>query len=259
MTRAWSPAGAVTSARCSFAACRAPGRQVRVLDLNDADDRPDASSSSRATSATGPSSPRRSTASTSCINNVAQVPLARDPRAAPHCQRRRHDTPARGVPGRTVSRKVVHTSSSAVFGVPGVNPVLPTTVPKPSGGVRTRQARSRVGLPGGCRRWASTCRSFAPAPSLVTEGWASSGSCSTGSPTVRRRSSSVMARTATSSFTPMTLPTRASAPADAPVTAIYNVGTDRFGTMREALTNLCEHAGTGATVRSLPIGPTAWG
>ena len=67
-----------------------------------------------------------------------------------------------------------------------------------------------------------------------------------------------MARTATSSFTPMTSPTRASAPADATGHGIYNVGTDRFGTMREALTNLCEHAGTGATVRSLPIGPTGW-
>ena len=43
----------------------------------------------------------------------------------------------------------------------------------------------------------------------------------------------------------------------APGPAIFNVGTDRFGTMREALEHLCAHAGTGAEVRSLPAGPTA--
>jgi nucleoside-diphosphate-sugar epimerase len=36
---------------------------------------------------------------------------------------------------------------------------------------------------------------------------------------------------------------------------VFNVGTDRFGTMRETLDDLCAHAGTGATVRSLPAGP----
>jgi len=36
----------------------------------------------------------------------------------------------------------------------------------------------------------------------------------------------------------------------------YNVGTDRFGTLRDDLTALCAHAGTGARVRSLPVGPS---
>lgn len=38
--------------------------------------------------------------------------------------------------------------------------------------------------------------------------------------------------------------------------ATYNVGTDRFGTMREALEGLVRHAGTGSPVRSLPMAPT---
>jgi nucleoside-diphosphate-sugar epimerase len=38
---------------------------------------------------------------------------------------------------------------------------------------------------------------------------------------------------------------------------IFNAGTDRFGTMREALEHLCAHAGTGAEVRRLPAGPTS--
>jgi nucleoside-diphosphate-sugar epimerase len=45
--------------------------------------------------------------------------------------------------------------------------------------------------------------------------------------------------------------------ADSPGPAVFNAGTDRFGTMAEALTNLCAHAGTGSTVRSLPARPAA--
>jgi nucleoside-diphosphate-sugar epimerase len=37
---------------------------------------------------------------------------------------------------------------------------------------------------------------------------------------------------------------------------IYNVGTDRFGTLREALQNLVCHAHSASRVRSLPAGPT---
>jgi len=35
----------------------------------------------------------------------------------------------------------------------------------------------------------------------------------------------------------------------------YSLGTDRFGTMREALEHLCAYAGTGSKVRSLPMLP----
>jgi nucleoside-diphosphate-sugar epimerase len=36
----------------------------------------------------------------------------------------------------------------------------------------------------------------------------------------------------------------------------FNVGTDRSGTLRDDLTALCDHAGTGSRVRSLPVGPS---
>lgn len=41
--------------------------------------------------------------------------------------------------------------------------------------------------------------------------------------------------------------------------AVYNVGTDRFGTMRESLQALIAHAGTGSRVRSLPMRPAVLG
>ena len=47
--------------------------------------------------------------------------------------------------------------------------------------------------------------------------------------------------------------------AERPGPAVYNVGTDRFGTMREALEALCAHAGTGSRVRSVPMAPAVWG
>lgn len=40
--------------------------------------------------------------------------------------------------------------------------------------------------------------------------------------------------------------------------AVYNVGTDRFGTMRETLEALCRHAGTRSKVRSVPMAPGVW-
>jgi nucleoside-diphosphate-sugar epimerase len=39
---------------------------------------------------------------------------------------------------------------------------------------------------------------------------------------------------------------------------VYNIGTDRFGTMREVLEALCRHAGTGSRVRSVPDAPVRW-
>jgi nucleoside-diphosphate-sugar epimerase len=36
--------------------------------------------------------------------------------------------------------------------------------------------------------------------------------------------------------------------------SLYNCGADRFGTMREILEHLCDHAGTGSRVRSVPMG-----
>lgn len=43
---------------------------------------------------------------------------------------------------------------------------------------------------------------------------------------------------------------------DAGRPGVYNVGTDRFGTLRAALENLIAYAGTSSRVRSLPVGPT---
>lgn len=188
-------------------------------------------------------------------HNVAQVPLARDPRLLRTVN----------VDGTAVLldacrdagvAKVVHTSSSAVFGVPDSNPVLPTTVPQPVEDYgraklaaewacleavrtgldvtiirpRTILGHGRLGIFGILFDWVadgadifvlgdgSNCYQFVHADDLAD-------AC-------RRAGAS-------------------SGP------ALLNVGTDRFGTMRETLEALCDHAGTGSRVRSLPARPAA--
>ncbi len=47
--------------------------------------------------------------------------------------------------------------------------------------------------------------------------------------------------------------------ADQPGPAVYNIGTTEFGTMRETLQALVDHAGTGSAVRSLPVAPARAG
>ncbi len=42
--------------------------------------------------------------------------------------------------------------------------------------------------------------------------------------------------------------------ASRPGATLYNCGTDRFGTMRQALEALCSRAGTGSRVKSVPMG-----
>ena len=54
----------------------------------------------------------------------------------------------------------------------------------------------------------------------------------------------------------MTWPTPACARPRGRSFSVYNIGTDRFGTMRETLESLVRHAGTGSKVRSLPYRAT---
>jgi nucleoside-diphosphate-sugar epimerase len=44
--------------------------------------------------------------------------------------------------------------------------------------------------------------------------------------------------------------------AEHPGPSTFHIGAERFGTMRQALEALVQHAGTGSRVRSLPMGPT---
>jgi len=235
----------------------AAGHTVRVLDLNDVDDRPadieviqgdirDAAVVAGAVKGVD-----------IVFNNVAQVPLAKDEELLRTVN----------VDGTTLLLaeslkagvgKVVHTSSSAVFGVPRSNPVLPTTVPSPAESYghaklaaewacldavrngldvtivrpRTILGHGRLGIFGILFEW------VADGADIFVLGDGSN------------RYQFVHA----DDLADVCLLAGAK-----PGPSVFNAGTDRFGTMRDGLESLCAHAGTGSKVRSLPAGPAGLG
>ncbi|MGB8859318.1 MAG: NAD-dependent epimerase/dehydratase family protein [Ilumatobacteraceae bacterium] len=234
----------------------AAGHTVRVLDLNDVDDRP-----TDVDVVLGDIRDARVVAEAVAgvdvvYNNVAQVPLAKDEELLRTVN----------VDGtvlllaecaRAGVRKVVHTSSSAVFGVPRSNPVLPSTVPSPAESYghaklaaewacldavrngldvsivrpRTILGHGRLGIFGILFEW------VADGADIFVLGDGSN------------RYQFVHA----DDLAQVCLLAGAKAGPD-----VFNAGTDRFGTMRESLESLCAHAGTGSRVRSLPAGPAAF-
>lgn len=108
----------------------AAGHEVRVLDLDDADDRPSDVELIRGDIRDAGIVARAVAGCDVVFNNVAQVPLARDEHLL-----RTVNVDGTALLLREAARakvgKVVHTSSSAIFGVPASNPVLPSTVPAP--------------------------------------------------------------------------------------------------------------------------------
>lgn len=233
----------------------AAGHQVRVLDLHDADDRPP-----EVEVLVGDIRDRDVVhAAVSGVDlvfhNVAQVPLARD----------RELLRTVNVDGTQVLLdacraagvgKVVHTSSSAVFGVPRANPVLPETVPSPA---------EEYGLAKLAAEWACLEAaahgldvSIVRPRTILGHGrlgifgilfdWIADG---VDVPVLGRGDNRYQFVHADDLAEVCLLAALRPGP------MIINAGTDRFGTMRESLESLCRHAGTGSHVRSLPAGATA--
>ena len=187
------------------------------------------------------------------VHSVASVPLAKD----------RHLFHAVNVLGTAellraardahVS-KVVHVSSSAIFGIPERNPVTEDTPPRPleaygqakteaeavcreavAGGLDVSIIRPRTVLGHGRLGIVGVLFEFVAegAPVYVLDGGAN-------------RYQFVHADD---------LAAACLAALDRPGPRTYNIGTSEFGTMRETLEALVAHAGTGSRVRSLPSAP----
>ncbi len=231
------------------------GDAVRVLDVSDASDRPPEVEfvqgdirDARAVEA----------AVSGCdvvYHNVAQVPLAKDPALLRSVNVDGTRILLEAARSAGVG-KLIHTSSSAVFGVPESNPVLPTTVPKPEEAYghaklaaewacldaardgldvsivrpRTILGHGRLGIFGILFDWiADGCD-----PIVLGDG--------------NNRYQFVHADD---------LADACIAAAGAAGPGVFNIGAAEFGTMYETLEALCRHARTGAEVRRLPAGPAA--
>ncbi len=235
---------------------RQRGQHVRILDLNE----PDAIAIGSVDFIKGDirdiEAVRRAVDGVDVVyHNVAQVPLAQDEVLLRTVNVDGTQILLDACVDAGVS-KVVHTSSSAVFGVPESNPVLPTTVPKPA------EAYGHAKL---AAEWACLSAvangldvSIVRPRTILGHGrlgifgilfdWIADGAdvfvLGNGRNTYQFIHADDLAAVCI-------LAGAASGP------KIFNAGTDRFSTMRETLESVCAHAGTGAKVRSLPAGPAS--
>ncbi|HRE02049.1 MAG TPA: NAD-dependent epimerase/dehydratase family protein [Ilumatobacteraceae bacterium] len=234
------------------------GQQVRVFDIN-APDTGDATTTGAEVAIGDIRDPAAVRAAVDGIDvvyhNVAQVPLANDA----------HLLRSVNVDGTRILldacadakvAKVVHTSSSAVFGVPESTPVLPSTVPKPA----EAYGHAKLAAEWACLDAAAKGLdvSIVRPRTILGHGrlgifgilfdWIADGVDVFVLGNGANRYQFVHADDLAD------VCIRAGA-ASGPL--IVNAGTDRFGTMRETLESVCAHAGTGATVRSLPAGPAS--
>jgi nucleoside-diphosphate-sugar epimerase len=188
------------------------------------------------------------------FHNVAQVPLAKD--RALFRSVNVVGTANVLVAARDAKvTKVVHTSSSAVFGIPEHNPVTEDTPPRPL----EDYGRAKLEAEQLCREAAGAGLDVTIVRPRTILGHGRLGIMAIlfefvadGAPVfVLGRGNNRYQFVHASDLADACL-----AAGDRRGATVYNVGATEFGTMRETLQALVDHADTGSRVRSLPIGPT---
>lgn len=230
------------------------GDDVRVLDLSDADDRHDVVELQRGDIRDKAAVERACEDIEVVYHNVAQVPLAKDRELFESVNIGGTETLLAAAHTRGV-RKIIHTSSSAVFGVPDRNPVDVHTAPKPREAYGRAKLEAEHAVHRAVRDLGLDVTIIRPRTILghgrlgifqILFDWIEEG----------RRIPVLGGGRNTYQFV------HADDLADACIRAaarpgaqVYNIGAAEFGTMRQTLEALCRHANTGSTVYSLPMAP----
>jgi nucleoside-diphosphate-sugar epimerase len=230
------------------------GRRVRVLDLVDNADRAQSAEFVRGDIRDAKAVQSALEGVDVVHHNVAQVPLAKD----------RHEFWSVNVDGTEKLlqsaldagvRKVVMTSSSAVYGVPRENPVRPAHVPRP------QEEYGRAKLEGEllAERYVKRGLDVSVVRPRTVLGHGRLGIFQILFEWVRRGRPIYMLGHGDNRYQFVHADDLAEVclrAAERPGPATFLAGTDRFGTMRELLEGLVRHAGTKSTVRALPFRPT---
>jgi nucleoside-diphosphate-sugar epimerase len=191
------------------------------------------------------------------LHNVAQVPLAKDHElfwsvnvvGTANVLLAARDS---GV------RKVVHTSSSAIFGIPDSNPVREDTPPKPL----EAYGRAKLEAEVLCREAAATGLDVSIVRPRTILGHGRLGIMAILFEFVAEGAPVFVLDGGHNRYQFVHAEDLAEAcllAGDRPGSETYNIGTTEFGTMRETLQALVDHAGTGSQVRSLPSAPASLG
>lgn len=191
------------------------------------------------------------------LNNVAQVPLAKDRDLFWSVNVAGTANVLVGARDAGVG-KVVHTSSSAIFGIPDANPVTESTPPKPL----EAYGRAKTAAEALCRDAAASGLDVSIVRPRTILGHGRLGIMAVLFELVEAGAPVFVMGSGDNRYQLVHAEDLADAvlrAGDRAGAETYNIGATEFGTMRETLDALCEHAGTGSRVRSLPVAPARWG
>jgi nucleoside-diphosphate-sugar epimerase len=233
----------------------ADGVAVRVLDIADVEDRPADIELVHADIRDAAAVRAACEGVDVVYHNVAQVPLAKDRALFASVNLGGTENLLRAAREAGVA-KLVHTSSSAVFGIPAVNPVVETAVPRPREAYGTAKLQAEHAVHRAVQEHGLDATIIRPRTILghsrlgifqILFDWVEEG-----------RRIPVLGR-GDNLYQFVHADDLADAcirAARRPGASVYNIGAAQFGTMRQTLEALCRHADTGSTVYSLPMAPT---
>ncbi|HVM52774.1 MAG TPA: NAD-dependent epimerase/dehydratase family protein [Acidimicrobiales bacterium] len=191
------------------------------------------------------------------LNNVAQVPLAKD--RALFWSVNVAGTANVLLAARDAGvGKVVHTSSSAIFGIPDHNPVDESAPARPL----EAYGRAKAEAEALCREAAAGGLDVTVVRPRTILGHGRLGIMAVLFELVAAGAPVFVMGPGDNRYQLVHAEDLADAilrAADRPGPRTYNIGATEFGTMRETLEALCDHAATGARVRSVPVAPARWG
>jgi nucleoside-diphosphate-sugar epimerase len=227
------------------------GLAVRIFDLSEAGDRPGSTTfiqgDIRDEAALRPAFDGVDVV----FNAVAQVPLARDRRLF-HSVNVTGTANVLAAAQRAGIRKMIHLSSSAIYGVPKANPVTESTVPAPL------EAYGEAKLEGEklCFEQASRGLDVTVIRPRTILGHGRLGIFQILFEWVHEGANIPVLGSGGNRYQFVHADDLAEACLRAalrPGATSYNCGATEFGTMRETLERLCAHAGTGSRVRGVPV------
>jgi len=227
-------------------------KKVRILDIHDAD-LPAGVEKVRADIRDADAVLRACEGVDVVHHNVALVPLAKD-RAAFFAVNEGGTQNLLEAAKRQKVRKVVSMSSSAVYGAPAKNPVDDATPTVPG----EDYGKAKLAAEHLCHRYAKEGVDVTIIRPRTIMGHGRLGIMQILFEWVREgRNIPVLGRgdNLYQFVHADDLASACLAAAERPGTATYNVGAEKFGTMRETLEALCRHAGTGSRVVSVPASP----
>lgn len=233
---------------------RSAGEQVRIFDLVDTDDRP-ADVEIVLGDIRDPVAVRAACADVAVVHhNVAQVPLAKDRELFRSVNCGGTEILLREAHAAGVT-KIVHTSSSAIFGIPEKNPVDDSVAPHPMEAYGAAKLEAEHAIGEAVDRLGLDVTIIRPRTILghgrlgifqILFDWIAEGRRV---PVLGKGDNLYQFVHAEDLADACVRAARRAGP------AVYNIGAAEFGTMRQTLEALCRHAGTGSSVYSLPMGP----